>query len=238
MMRTSRKTVSATRTALGVMLGAAILAAACGGGEKPPPGAAASGAPAAQVAAPGAQTPDAGGKIIAVQLVTDETGNYFKPQEIEARPTENTDGWLALPAKVPSGYAMQLNTGTPGAITFAPDSLQTQVAARLAKDRAALAGSATVSSAHVVVGPVWAVRLADGSALVMAQLRQTYLVTISKGQVQVDGDLAALAGRAAFGKQLTRTATEVVMFVVPVAGSSEPVRLIAAQKADVAATGS
>jgi plastocyanin len=84
-MRTSHTRLSLT----GGLLGAALLASACGGGEKQPSAVAggntASAAPTAAAAAPaGAQTPDPGGKIITVQLITDETGNYFKPKEIEA----------------------------------------------------------------------------------------------------------------------------------------------------------
>jgi plastocyanin len=66
-------------------LTAAILLTSCGGGEKPPTPNAATTTPSVESAAPaGPQTPDPGGKIITVQLITDETGNYFKPKEIEA----------------------------------------------------------------------------------------------------------------------------------------------------------
>jgi plastocyanin len=66
-------------------LTAAILLASCGGGEKQPPPNAVPTTPSVESAAPaGPQTPDPGGKIITVQLMTDETGNYFKPKEIEA----------------------------------------------------------------------------------------------------------------------------------------------------------
>ena len=40
---------------------------------------------AAPAAASGAVQPDPGGKIITVQLITDATGNYFKPKDILAR---------------------------------------------------------------------------------------------------------------------------------------------------------
>lgn len=63
---------------------------ACGGGEKTPASdstaAASSAAPAAAPAtAPsGPQTPAPGGKVITVELISDASGNYFKPNEIEA----------------------------------------------------------------------------------------------------------------------------------------------------------
>jgi plastocyanin len=59
---------------------AAIALAACGGGDKAATGAGDS----ATVAPPGGQRA-ATGKTIVVEMVTDETGNYFSPKEIEAR---------------------------------------------------------------------------------------------------------------------------------------------------------
>jgi plastocyanin len=58
---------------------AAIALAACGGGDKAATGAGDS----ATVAPPGGQRA-ATGKTIVVEMVTDETGNYFSPKEIEA----------------------------------------------------------------------------------------------------------------------------------------------------------
>jgi plastocyanin len=58
----------------------------CSKGEKAGTGDTLGGAPA-PAPAPGtgqASTPAAGGKVIVVQLVTDEKGNYFDPAEIEA----------------------------------------------------------------------------------------------------------------------------------------------------------
>jgi plastocyanin len=56
-----------------------IALAACGGGDKAATGAGDS----ATVAPPGGQ-PAATGKTIVVEMVTDETGNYYSPKEIEA----------------------------------------------------------------------------------------------------------------------------------------------------------
>lgn len=74
------------RASLLGILGATIALAACGG-EK---GARDTAAPVAQppaaapAAAGGPQTPDPGGKVIVVELITDEKGNYYKPNEFEA----------------------------------------------------------------------------------------------------------------------------------------------------------
>ncbi|HVZ78331.1 MAG TPA: plastocyanin/azurin family copper-binding protein [Gemmatimonadaceae bacterium] len=68
-------------------LGAGSMMAACGGGEKPQAAESTAAAPAAAApAAGGTQTPEPGGKVITVELITDGTGNYFKPNEIEAHP--------------------------------------------------------------------------------------------------------------------------------------------------------
>src|SRR5687768_9089712 len=67
-------------------LGIAMLGAACGGGAERGSDSAAS--PAASGAAPGAsgaQTPDPGGNVITVEMVTDEEGNnVFVPHDFEA----------------------------------------------------------------------------------------------------------------------------------------------------------
>jgi len=62
------------------LLAGVVLLVACGGGDKKATGAGDS----ATIAAPGGQ-PAATGKTIVVEMVTDETGNYFSPKEIEAR---------------------------------------------------------------------------------------------------------------------------------------------------------
>ena len=68
-----------------VLLVATILAASCGGEKKSTAGEApTAGAPAA-AATGGPLTPDPGGKIITVELISDAAGNYFKPSEITAK---------------------------------------------------------------------------------------------------------------------------------------------------------
>jgi plastocyanin len=72
-----------------ILLAAAVALAACGGKEQP---AADSAQPSPAPAAPAAAsafgdnlTPDAGGKVITVELVTDDQGNNkFVPNEVEA----------------------------------------------------------------------------------------------------------------------------------------------------------
>lgn len=62
-----------------------IVAAACGGGEKAAPDTTATADPA-ELPAGGPQTPDEGGKVIAVEMVTDDKGNNrFIPSDFEAK---------------------------------------------------------------------------------------------------------------------------------------------------------
>ena len=75
-----------------VIVAAAFVLAACSGKEEatpdsaqPPPAAAA--APAAATGFAENLTPDPGGKVITVQMLTDDQGNNkFEPNEIEAHP--------------------------------------------------------------------------------------------------------------------------------------------------------
>jgi hypothetical protein len=155
-------------------------------------------------------------------------------------------GDLAMtPAQVAVRYADVLNRGPASdfAAAFAPDTYRTQLNARLGSDRAAIlrGGLATLTSTHgPVPDAVFAVRTADGGALVLLALRQRYVVTVTpgKGAVTADPDLAALAGRSTFSARLDRTASEVLAFRVPAGGRPTQVQLVAAGKADVAASGS
>ena len=78
------------RMNLGWLVGGVMLASvglvACGGGEGAPSNETTPASPAgASVAAGGPQTPDPGGKVITVEMVTDDQGNnIFRPADFEA----------------------------------------------------------------------------------------------------------------------------------------------------------
>ncbi|WP_310571443.1 plastocyanin/azurin family copper-binding protein [Gemmatimonas sp.] len=63
---------------------ASLLLVACGGEKAASTDTAAGGAPS-PAAAP-ANAPKPTGTVITIEMITDETGNYFKPKEIEAKP--------------------------------------------------------------------------------------------------------------------------------------------------------
>jgi plastocyanin len=83
------KTCRAARIAAAVATLAGLVA--CGGDAKPAeqPTAATSGTASTSSAdtwSAGPITPDAGGKVVAVDLTTDGTGNYFTPAEVHVKP--------------------------------------------------------------------------------------------------------------------------------------------------------
>ncbi|WP_396199809.1 plastocyanin/azurin family copper-binding protein [Gemmatimonas sp.] len=63
---------------------AALLLVACGGDKAPATDTAAGGA-SGPAAAP-SNAPKPTGTVITIEMTTDETGNYFKPKDIEAKP--------------------------------------------------------------------------------------------------------------------------------------------------------
>ncbi len=153
-------------------------------------------------------------------------------------------GLSMTPAEVAARYADLLNRGRASAYleAFADDDFRTQLNARLAADRKQIVATAvaTLTSTHTAVkGTGYTVRTADGGALVIVELRQAYQVRVEagRGAVKADPDLAALAGKNVFSTRLDRAAVEVLAFWVPSKGSTKPVRLIAASKGDVSATG-
>jgi plastocyanin len=74
------------RTIPYVLVAASLFLAACGGEKKGTPSETpTAAAPAAAAAPSGPLTPDPGGKIITVELISDAAGNYFKPAEINAK---------------------------------------------------------------------------------------------------------------------------------------------------------
>jgi plastocyanin len=83
-MRTPRTSVRSTLAALVL----AVAAAACSTSEQPPAegaGASAS-ASAAAPAAAGEQTPDAGGRVVPIEMLTDDQGNnVFRPADVTAK---------------------------------------------------------------------------------------------------------------------------------------------------------
>jgi hypothetical protein len=152
-------------------------------------------------------------------------------------------GLLLTPQDTAGGYADVLTRGaaSPFATKYAPDTFRQQVTGQLGHDRALFLRLGTVAARHTVQpARTLALGTADSGAIVISVLTQTYLVTVQPGAgtVKVDPALAALAGRDRFARRVTRTSQEVVAFVVPAAGSTDKIHIVAAAKTDLAATGS
>jgi hypothetical protein len=153
-------------------------------------------------------------------------------------------GLVSSPADALSRYADMLTRGaaSPDAAAFATNTFTTQVSAQQQKDSTSLAKVAAVTSTHTAApapAPIFAVRTADRGALVIGQLNQKVSIVLKPGAGTVkvdDPDVAALAGKSQFSKQVTRIATEVVALYLPPAGGGQ-IQVIAAEKADVAVAG-
>lgn len=63
---------------------AALLLVACGGDKAAPSDTAAGGTPSPAATPSNVPTPT--GTVITIEMITDESGNYFKPKNIEAKP--------------------------------------------------------------------------------------------------------------------------------------------------------
>jgi hypothetical protein len=156
----------------------------------------------------------------------------------------NATGLLVTPNEAASRYADLLSVGPSSryAKTFAPDVFREQVLRRTAGDRVQLLKlKGSVTSQQTVVGIPLALRTADGGALVIAALTETYTVRVpaDAGSVKVgDALVAALAGKASFTQQVVQTSTELVAFAVPPASAEGQVRVVAAAKAHLSAIGS
>lgn len=158
--------------------------------------------------------------------------------------TGDADGLLLGPEEAIAGFAGYLNGEGKGkgAEDFRRSEYSDQLLQRLDADQEGLEQVATVSSKHVAADEApMAMRTADGGALVIGRLRQTYTVKVKpdSGKVKVkDADLAALAGgkdELQFSKSFTRSAVEVVVLHVPAKDSKERIRVVAAEKGDVEA---
>jgi hypothetical protein len=169
-------------------------------------------------------------------LASPQTGTPLLPPD--------QTGLLATPTDVLTRYAKALTATTPGrpAEGFALDQFREQVAGQLAADRRTLGQIADVDTVHrpSAADGMLALRTADGGALVVAALEQLYRVRVRQAggpPVNLDADLAALAGVPRVARSLQRTAVELLAFHVPPARGGQ-IRLIAAAKGDVSAVGS
>ncbi|MDQ1289018.1 MAG: hypothetical protein QG622_2584, partial [Actinomycetota bacterium] len=155
----------------------------------------------------------------------------------------NAPGHTKTPGETVAHYTELLNRGDTSVhkADFAPDAYRTELNDQLRSDRRLILASRVgqVLASHVAgTQAPFALPTRDGGALVIGRVDQRYVVTSAGGRsVRLDAPLAALAGRQVVTKQIERRSVELLAFHVPRAGSSAPVELVAASRADVAATG-
>lgn len=161
----------------------------------------------------------------------------------EALDPTSASGLKRSPDDAVFQYADLLVRGaaSPQAKEYGKDVFSAQVSGQVTKDRTALAKVATVTARQKVEpGTTYAVRTADGGALVFSQLTETVVFAVKKdaGTIKVsDPRTAALAGKSVFAKQVVRTSTELVTLYVPPASGSGTITVVGAQKADLSITG-
>jgi hypothetical protein len=157
----------------------------------------------------------------------------------------SAQGLVRSPGDVLLDYARLLMRGfdDPVARRFARDAFATEVTSRLVQDRkgAGRKDVATVTSRQRRGrDATLALRTGDGGALVIGTLEQIYEVTVRRGKGSVtfdDRELAALFGARTIKERLTRVSLQTLAFHVPSAATGGQVRLLAASKADVRASG-
>lgn len=135
-----------------------------------------------------------------------------------------------------AGYLTRQGKG-PEAAQFERNAYTDQLVARLGAHRKTVDKVATISSTHWMdPEAAYAMRTADGGAILVGAFRQRYTLTVRKGKgtITVDPTLAALAGKKSFSTAFTRMSVETVALRVPPGGKG-PVTVIAAQKGDVGA---
>ena len=157
-------------------------------------------------------------------LVTDGTGLAVAPGALLGAYAAG----MAFPAK-----AM---TNPP----FVADIFSGQVRDKAASVAKAVAVQATFSQTHKVVpGSVYAVRQADGDALVFGVIERTDSFAVKNGQAvntAENKEFVLLTGKRRVTKSATITRLEFVVFAVP--RSSGPATLVAASEQVVAGSGS
>jgi hypothetical protein len=151
-------------------------------------------------------------------------------------------GLVVAPASLLNLYAakMAFPANASGKAPFGADSFSDQVRAGAAAASSAVASQATFTQTHKVVpSSVYAVRQADGGALVFGALVRTDAFAVKAGQnVNTAGNKAfvLLSGKKLVTKAASITTLEFVIFAVP--QSAGQATLVAAREQIVAGSGS
>ncbi len=155
---------------------------------------------------------------------------------------ELDDPDLAMrPDEVLTAYADVLAQGdaSPSAALFAPDPFRESIAASRQALTASVQEIGTVAETYTPGGPpLTAIGTADGGAIVVGTMSTTSTVTITVAgaKLTLSPYEAAVTGVTEATQSLVRTYTDVLVFVVPAAGSGAQVQLIAAEQVPISVT--
>ena len=152
---------------------------------------------------------------------------------------DSAEGLAWSPADAVTRYADVLTTGAASgwADATADDIFRQQVLGEADAERTAVGAYFSYTTSHTArPGETWALRTADGGAVVVAVLdgARSFVPNAPGIRQVLPPEVAALAGREDAPNGTTVRTAEVVVLAVPPAGSTEPLRLLAGNRGVVA----
>lgn len=159
----------------------------------------------------------------------------------EPLPPAETSGLVASPQEVVERYSDVLDKGADSeyADDFAADPFREQVLAEQQAEREAVSEFFLYSLDHAPrEGAVWAVRTADGGAIVLGAIdaQRRFQVTAPGARLPLPADLAALAGVAEATQLGVVDSLEMVAFAVPPEGSDDPITVLGGERGVLSAS--
>ena len=151
------------------------------------------------------------------------------------------DATLAMrPDEVITAYADVLTQGdtSPSAAAFAADPFREALAAARQSLTTSVQEIGTVAETYTAGSTLTAIATADDGAIVVGTMSTTSTVTITVAgaKLTLSPYEAAVTGVKEATQSMVRTYTEVLVFVVPAAGSGAQVQLIAAEQVPISVT--
>lgn len=159
---------------------------------------------------------------------------------VEALAPDEQSELVAAPTEVVARYADVLAKGSASefASAFDPDAFTTQVQAEQGAESAAVSAFYGYAVTHVPrQDSVWAVRTADGGAIVVGVIDslRTFSLTTPGAKLPLPADLAVLAGKPEAADSAVVSSLEVVAFAVPPDEGDTPVQVIGAARGAIGA---
>ncbi len=152
----------------------------------------------------------------------------------------DASGLAVAPSEVLVQYADLLGKGDESAFAaaFGPDLLRAGIEERRAAYVAAVGENGTLTETYQPgdSGP-YALGTADGGAIVIGTIRTVTTMTFSDSTVTFGPQTMALLGEDQVTSNLETTWLSTVAFEVPPAGSTEPIRMLGAEHAQIQVTG-